>query len=256
MSNTLGPMRQHYADDDQTPIGQRGKGYSLKPSKIRERQAQVETLDSSSQSLRVRDEVIANAVISFRDEQHAVNVITTLWREAQAKFLAIGRNLREAKWRYPRAYEKTILPQLPFGRQVAFQLRTIAEAVDGKRFTEVELPHSYSAAYQLAILDDGDLKEARQLGLVRPEVQRRQIEKWKRERELNRRLANQGKVAVLRDERHKLHDESIRLHERLSVIVSRLTEVDNEIAVLEGTVTIEGQADETDDVSVVHKSGV
>ena len=224
----------------------RGIGYSLKASKLRERRVEVETLDTSPTSLspRARDEAIANATVHFKDEQHAIAVITNLWNEARAKFLAIGRNLREAKRRYPKAFEKVILPQLPFGKQVSYQLRTIAEAVDDKQFTADEMPQSYGAAYQLAILDEGDFKKARAEGLVRPDVQRRAIEEWKRQRYMRLRLKSEGKVTLLREERMSLHVESERLRDRLSAISARLTEIDGEIAAEESSFTIDGRAEE------------
>jgi hypothetical protein len=236
-------------DADERPLSVRGTGYSLKASKLRERRVEVETLDTSPASLppRARDEAIANATVHFKDEQHAVAVITNLWNEARAKFLAIGRNLREAKWRYPKAFEKTILPQLPFGKQVAYQLRTIAEAVDGRRFTADEIPQSYGAAYQLATLDEGDFKKAREEGLVRPDVQRRTIEEWKRQRYMRLRLESEGKVALLREERTSLHVESERLRDKLSAISTRLTEIDGQIAAEEGGITIDGRPEETGD---------
>lgn len=227
--------------DNVAPIVRRA-GYTIKASRVRERREQVEGMDTAPVSLspRPRDEAIANATVNFKSPEHALSVITTLWEEVRQKFLAIGRNLREAKFRYPQAFEKTILPQLPFGKQVAYQLRVIADAVDRGRLNEHEMPQSYGAAYQLANLDETDFKLARDEGLVRPDVQRRRIELWKRDRELRRRLAAEGRVALLREERVRLHGEAAGLRDRLIVITSRLDEIDVEIDRSEG-VTIEGQ---------------
>jgi hypothetical protein len=234
-------------DSEEAATVVRGANFSLRATDLRRRRAEAENIDTDPASFvpRPRDVAIANAVVHFEDEDHVVRVISNLWREAQAKFLAIGRNLREAKRRYPKAFERTILPQLPFGRQVAYQLRGIAEAVDGRRFSESELPMTYSAAYQLAIMDDGDLKQARQDGLIRPDIQRRRIEEWKRQRELHRRLEREGKEALLREERQRLRDEGVRLRDRLSAIASRLAEINEEIGAEEdGVLTIEGRAEE------------
>lgn len=208
-----------------------GKSYSLKASRVRERREQVEGMDTTPVSLmpRPRDDVIANATVHFKNPDHAIDVISALWNEARQKFLAIGRNLREAKLRYPQAFEKTILPRLPFGKQVAYQLRVVADAVDCGRLIEHEMPQSYGAAYRLANLDETEFKQARDEGLVRPDVQRRSIEDWKRERELRRRVASEGRDALLREERDSLQGEAARLRDRLSLIVSRLDEIEKEI---------------------------
>src|SRR5664279_2389649 len=117
--------------------------YSLKPSSVRARREEVERLDATTKAvvqLRSRDEVVANATIQFKSPEHAVEVITTLWGDALKKFLAIGRNLTEAKRRYPKQYETVVLPQLPFGRGVAYQLRVVADAVEHGRLIESEMP--------------------------------------------------------------------------------------------------------------------
>jgi len=218
----------------------RGMSYTLKASRVRERREQVEGMDTAPVSLapRLRDEVVANATVHFKTPEHAIEVITTLWDEARQKFLAIGRNLREAKFRYPQAFEKTILPRLPFGKQVAYQLRVVADAVDRGRLIEHEMPQSYGAAYQLANLDETEFKQARAEGLVRPDIQRRSIELWKRERELRRRLASDGQIALLREESDRLQGEAANLRQKLSLIVSRLEEINREISAIEG-VTID-----------------
>jgi len=206
-------------------------GYSLKQSVVRERRGEVETLDArpGAAQLRPRDEAVANAVVAFNSPEHAVTVISTLWDEARAKFLAIGRNLREAKQRYPQAFERIILPQLPFGKQVAYQLRVVADAVDHGRLVEGEMPRNYGAAYQLAILDENQFNLARQSSLVRPDVPRREIESWKREIELKVLLESEGQRSVLRSERARLLVESARLEERLAAIKDRITEISNEL---------------------------
>ena len=221
--------------EDRDEFVPRGKSYSLKAARVRERREQVEGMDIAPVSLasRPRDEVIANATVHFKNPDHAIDVISALWNEARQKFLAIGRNLREAKFRYPQAYEKTILPRLPFGKQVAYQLRVVADAVDRGRLIEHEMPQSYGAAYQLANLDETEFKQARDEGLVRPDVQRRRIEEWKRDRELRRRLVSEGRGALLREERISLHEEAARLRDRQSMIASRLSEIDGEIGASE-----------------------
>jgi hypothetical protein len=203
--------------------------YSLKPSSVRARRDEVERLDATTKAvvqLRPRDEAVANATVSFKSPEHAVEVISTLWGEALKKFLAIGRNLTEAKRRYPKQYETLVLPHLPFGRGVAYQLRVVAAAVDHGRLIEDDMPRNYSAAYQLAILDEDQFIAARQADLVKPSVQRRAIEDWKRNLLLEERIAAEGQRAVLHSERVKLHDEIGRIQTRVQDINSRLTEIE------------------------------
>lgn len=206
--------------------------YSLKPSSVRARREEVERLDATTKAvaqLHSRDEVVANATVQFKSPEHAVEVISTLWGEALKKFLAIGRNLTEAKRRYPKQYETVVLPQLPFGRGVAYQLRVVAEAVEHGRLIENEMPRNYSAAYQLAILDEDQFVAARQADLVKPNVQRRAIEDWKRNLLVESRIAAEGRQAVLRMERERLYDEMARVQARVEAINTRLKEIESAI---------------------------
>jgi hypothetical protein len=125
---------------------------------------------------------LSNTVLDLRDTGAYVAEIGKLWSEAQEKFVVIGRYLNQAKATLPHGeFEHMIATQLPFGRHVAFQLRSVAAAVDGGRLLEDELPHSYATAYKLAILEDRHLGLARERGLVRPAVTRREIEAFRRE---------------------------------------------------------------------------
>ena len=206
--------------------------YSLKPSSVRARREEVERLDATTKAvvqLRPRDEAVANATVPFKSPEHAVEVISTLWGEALKKFLAIGRNLSEAKRRYPKQYETVVLPHLPFGRGVAYQLRVVADAVEHGRLIEDEMPRNYSAAYQLAILDEDQFVAARKADLVKPNVQRRAIEDWKRNLLLELRIAAEGRRAVLRMERERLFEEMERVQARVEAINTRLAEIETEI---------------------------
>jgi hypothetical protein len=199
---------------------------------VRAKRQEVELLDATERAvvqLRSRDEAVANATIQFKSPEHAVDVITALWGEAMKKFLAIGRNLTEAKRRYPKQYETLVLPQLPFGRQVAYQLRVVADAVDHGRLIEHEMPRNYGAAYQLAILDEDQFIAAREADLVKPNVQRRAIQNWKRNLFLESRAAAHGHESVLHTEREALHDELHRMEKRLQAINTRLEEIEAKI---------------------------
>ena len=102
--------------------------------------------------------------------------ISRLWAEAQDRFLKIGRYLVRAKAALPHgSFEAMVADELPFGRHVAWQLRTVATAVDGGRLVEDELPNSYATAFKLASLDDEVLDRAKAENVVRPDVTRAEV---------------------------------------------------------------------------------
>lgn len=171
-----------------------------------------------SDSDRVR--LLSNTLVTLRTEEDAVREISKLWREAQEKFLTIGRYLVRAKQQFRGEYERVILPQLPFGRQVAFQLRTVATAVEGGKIGEEVLPRSYSTAYSLVTLQPEHLALARDRNLVRHDVARSEIEAFRRE--LRCSLSTPAWTA-LDEERRNLTKEVARLHRRI-------TEIDAELA--------------------------
>ncbi|MFC7694178.1 hypothetical protein ACFQY5_36245 [Paeniroseomonas aquatica] len=49
-------------------------------------------------------------------------------------------------------FETMVATQLPFGKNIAYQLRCIAHAVDQERLGLAEVPRSYSNAFRLAQL--------------------------------------------------------------------------------------------------------
>lgn len=132
---------------------------------------------------RTQVDVVRTAVVHLKHPEQFVREISKLWREAQHSFLAIGRYLVQAKESLPHgSYQTMVDESLPFGRQVAYEFRMVAEAVDGGRLPEPKLPHSSSVAYQLATLKADELAEASKAGLIRPDLRRPEIIAWKRER--------------------------------------------------------------------------
>jgi hypothetical protein len=122
-----------------------------------------------------RAEDFATTIVPLDNPEAYVREIGKLWDEAQRRFLAIGRYLRHAIQANKGEFESKILPQLPFGRAVAYQLREVAEAVEAGRFHEAELPRSYSAAYYLTLVPEQHIPLARNRGLVRPQAARSEI---------------------------------------------------------------------------------
>lgn len=122
-----------------------------------------------------RAEDFATTIVPLNNPEAYVREIGKLWDEAQRRFLSIGRYLRHAIQANKGEFESKILPQLPFGRAVAYQLREVAEAVETGRFREAELPRSYSAAYYLTLVPEQHIPLARSRGLVRPQAARSEI---------------------------------------------------------------------------------
>lgn len=144
------------------------KTFSAKDIKARAAAAPIVSTTS-----RVED--FAATIVPLNRPEDYVREIGKLWDEAQRRFLSIGRYLRHAIEANRGEFEAKILPQLPFGRAVAYQLREVAEAVETGRFREAELPRSYSAAYYLTLVPEQHIPLARNRGLVRPQAARSEI---------------------------------------------------------------------------------
>jgi hypothetical protein len=170
-----------------------------------------------------RFQVLSNSIRDLSSETDVVDEVAKLWREAQDKFLTIGRYLVRAKERFRGSYEAAILPQLPFGKGVAYQLRAVAVAVDEGRLLEEEMPHSYATAYQLVSLPQSDFDLARKEHLVRPDVLRREVEAF---RARVRSSSIERRTVLLR--------ELKRLKGEVSRAQIRIAELEREIAAQSG----------------------
>jgi hypothetical protein len=124
-------------------------------------------------------------------------------------------------------YERMIRDDLPFGRQIAHQLRVVAEAVDHGRLIEEEIPRSYSTVFLLASLDDKHLELARSKGLVRPETTRAQVAAFRRS------LVSADPVRLQRN-RERLVEEIERREAELRALRTRLAEVDHVLDTIDG----------------------
>ncbi len=148
-------------------------GFVLKPA-ARRRTEPVAALPEHTEPPRHR--ILSNHVKNCDEAREFVAEIEKLWSEAQEKFLTIGRYLVQAKARLKHGeFEMMVAIQLPFGKNVAYQLRVVAQAVEQDRLEERDLPRSYSNAFRLAQMDEAMLQRAREKNLVRPDVTRREI---------------------------------------------------------------------------------
>jgi hypothetical protein len=180
-----------------------------------------------------RIEVIETSQRELTTRSEFVDVIGRAWSGAQKRFLMIGRYLIQAKARLPHGdYIDMIERDLPFRRNIAFQLREVAEAIDSGRVAEHEVPPNYSVIYQLVTLSDAELHAARERGMVRPNVTRREIEVFKR-----------SVRTPQRETREELYRRRQRLLAEQERILAELRQIEQELGNrFEDDAVIEGAA--------------
>jgi hypothetical protein len=162
------------------------------------------------------------------DRQAYVAELTRLWGEAKERFLTIGRYLVQAKAKLPHgSYEAMITADLPFGKNVAWQLRTIAEEVDRGRVAEHELPASYATAFKVVKMDDTTLAKARQEipPVVRVDVTREEVSRFLR------RLSEEAQGMKPRAE--VLASRRTALRRRLRSLLEEQRNIERELADIE-----------------------
>jgi hypothetical protein len=140
------------------------------------------------------------------------------WSALKANFLQAGRYLLRIEREVPVAYRHIVEHGrlLPFHETMASKLRQIARAVEAGRIEEGLLPMHYTVAYEVAILPDQALEQARAQGLIQPTLRTADV----------RRL----KVELLAPVNGSAHDP---LRGRLERLRRRRQALDAEIAALE-----------------------
>ncbi len=172
------------------------------------------------------DEAKINLILGVRAE------VLDNWTKARNSFLSIGRALlaldedvllsKAEKDRLRRGSERVF----PFSEAIASQLRQVARAVRDGRIPEALCPSAYSTAYHLTLLEDDELAEARRLNLMRPDVPRSEVLRFRRS--LNERHLVQSDRAArerLFARKAALEAEQNRLKERLENISRELKEI-------------------------------
>jgi hypothetical protein len=205
----------------------------LKTFSRKDVQARTASAPLTSTANRVEDN--STIVVPLPSPEEYVRKIETLWREAQKRFVAIGKYLLLARERHRGEFEKTILPRLSFKRAVAHQLMSVAEALKEQRFREEELPRSYSAAYHLTLIPENRLSLARERLLVRPEASRSEIKSFLDEIRVESGTASDRRLVLLR-RRDSLVKKVAKLTRELSAIQAELGKT--------GPTLIDGEVDE------------
>ena len=182
----------------------------------------------------LREIFIGTNVIEDEDKiRHILDVryeISREWSNARDSFLGIGRALLSlesilSKTEFQRL--RTGTDRLfPFSDATATQLRQVARAVDNGRLPYEACPGSYGTAYQITLLNDDQLIVAKERGLLRSDVTRREISLLRQE---TRRLSSvPGRVdkAQLQEERKGLRKREQQLLNELEITGKRLKELD------------------------------
>jgi hypothetical protein len=169
------------------------------------------------------DDDLVGAVLEAR------RAVGQAWGRAGQATVEIGRALNaldlQLHGRDERARLKAGFDRLfPFSDPIASQFRRVAEAVDSGRFAVSDLPGSYSAAYQLALLASDELEEARKRGLVAPHTTRAAVLAFRRERSHS--MSAQIDLRSLMAERRRLGEQRRELLLRLSALRRRQQEIE------------------------------
>jgi len=175
-----------------------------------------------------RDERVARldgAIVDYVSRGDYVEEISRLWKDAQNTFLTIGRYLVAAANRLEHGeFQAMVENELPFGYQVSYQLRKVAEAIDGGRLPAAQLPSSYATIYQFTTLSDEQINLAQERELFRPDVKRHEIIDFKREIAKTVQAPNLSlkRVAQLK----RLRENLIKQRD---IILARLADVEKEL---------------------------
>ena len=172
----------------------------------------------------IEDQVKIKRILDVRAE------IQRNWSDARDAFLNIGRallslesTLSKSEFQRLRAGNDRLFP---FSDATATQFRQIARAVDSGRIPYEACPGSYGTAYQITLLDDDQLTLARNRGLLRSDVTRREISL----------LRNETKGSVFstgRLDKSQLQDERRRLNKREQQLLSELDTLRRRVGELE-----------------------
>ena len=152
------------------------------------------------------------------------------WTDARDAFLNIGRALLSLE----ATLSKTEFQRLrtgndrlfPFSDATATQFRQIARAVNSGRIPYDACPGSYGTAYQITLLDDDQLTIARDRGLLRADVTRREISLLRNETRGS--FSSTGRLdrSQLQDEKRRLQKREQQLNSELDTLRRRLSELE------------------------------
>ncbi|NPD69845.1 hypothetical protein HN018_22125 (plasmid) [Lichenicola cladoniae] len=171
----------------------------------------------------IEDESKIRRILDVRAE------ILRSWSEARDSFISIGRalisleeTLSKTEFQRLRSGSERVFP---FSEATATQFRQIARAVDNGRLPYEACPGSYGTAYQITLLDDEQLAIARDRGLLRADVTRREITLLRQETRDKSLLPGRVNKSLLQEERKRLKRREQQISEELETILRRLKEL-------------------------------
>ncbi|MGG6430845.1 hypothetical protein ACQ5TV_12850 [Acetobacter ghanensis] len=151
------------------------------------------------------------------------------WSQARDSFLAIGRALLDLENVLSKA-EYIKLRQgsdrlFPFSDATATQLRRIAKAVSDGVIPLDACPGSYGTAYQITLLNEHQLRVAKERGLIRPDVTRREIANLRKETVIKPEISGRVDVNVLKEEYRKLLRHREKLESEIAAVDSKIQDI-------------------------------
>jgi hypothetical protein len=180
-----------------------------------------------------RIERLEGTIVPYETRQEYAEEITRLWQDAQRTFLTIGRYLVAAAAKLQHGeYQGLVDNDLPFGYQVSYQLRKVAEAIDGGRLPGERLPPSYATVYQLVTLSEEHLKLADERKLIRPDVKREEIIEFKRElrRTATVQILTPSRLVQLQRRRQYLLTQQQKIRDELAAVEAELEQAAPELS--------------------------
>jgi Protein of unknown function (DUF3102) len=148
----------------------------------------------------------------LRTRANFADVIKQAWTEAEENFAAIGRYLNHAKMQLNHGeFMAMVENDLPFRYSTANRLMKVAAALDAGVLPTNRLPPSYATVYELLTLSEEERQRALDEGVVRPEMQRKDVAAFRKQLR---------QLSV--DKRAKLEAERERLKKRLEEIEQEL----------------------------------
>ncbi len=168
---------------------------------------------------------IVQARVVCATKPEFVREIARLWTETQSRFLDIGHYLIEAKEKLGHGeFLPMIDAELPFGARTAHKLMVVAEAMDTGMFPPERLPPTYTTVYELVSLKPAERDLAMRQDLVRPDVSREAVLRFKKELRGAPANAVPKSHAALRKRLNRLRDERRKLDAEINQIALALGE--------------------------------
>lgn len=191
---------------------------------VRSKAAFLESLEGEAASLPTinpRPSVIELQRPDPRTVDDYAEVIGTLFREAEERFVQIGTFLEEAKAKLQHGeFQELISSRLPFGPRAAQMMMAAAKAIkSGMIPLDIVLP-SYSVVYQITTLTDTERQQAVEEGVIRSDMRREDIAAFKK----RVRTPVVPEVEAKRAELARLVAEQERIAARIAALRAELEE--------------------------------